>query len=76
MYTFPSAATLRSSSSIPLWILILCILTTCGLLVFILVTSEIKGWNMVAMSILCLGLLAIAVSYFMYGWDSYSLFNI
>ena len=31
---------------------------------------------MVAMSILCLGLLAIAVSYFMYGWDSYSLFNI
>ena len=75
-YSFPSTATLRSPSSIPLWILILCILVTSALLLFVLITSQLKGWNKVAMSILCLGLLAIAVSYFIYGWNAYSWFNI
>ena len=74
-YSFPSTVTLRSPSSIPLWILILCILATSALLLFILITSQIKGWNKVAMSILCLGLLAIAVSYFIYGWNAYAWFN-
>lgn len=75
-YSFLSKATLRSPSSIPLLILILCILAAVTLLLFILISSETKGWNKVVMSILCLGLLVIAVSYFIYGWNAYAWFNI
>ncbi len=75
-YSFPAVATLRSPSSIPLWVLVLCALASGVLLIFILVTSDIKGWTKVIMSILCLGILAVAVSYFFWGWNAYSWFNI
>ena len=74
-YSFPTVTSLRSPSSIPLWFLVLCTLASSVLLIFILVTSDIKGWTKVIMGILCLGILAVAVSYFFWGWNAYSWFN-